>query len=64
MSNSFGRECKAALTPALSRRERGHTAGSCKRGEAIKRKGAGQAPFDAVIAAISLYVVLIRKLDH
>jgi len=30
----------------------------------IKRKGAGQAPFDAVIAAISLYVVLIRKLDH
>lgn len=29
-----------------------------------KEKGAGQAPFDAVIAAISLYVVLIRKLYH
>ncbi len=49
MNILFGRECTIPFTPALSRRERGQYAQIRKQGQATKRKGAGQAPFDVVM---------------
>lgn len=49
MSNLFGRECKAALTPSSLPEGEGQHLQSRKRGEATKIKGAGQAPFYEVM---------------